>query len=260
MDLHFENLKVDIQEHLQEKADKNDMVNMNAILGARVSTLEAALMKGLRAISERSQVRAVLADVEDRLRDWSPAARGIKSGTGQLGTSTCLSCDGQSMGFPNTSKPFVPERLPTADGALPSIARSADVGAFTNARLAHRKREVASHMGSRSSVGNGQELFDASGTDPKDATSSSQGTDPKAATSSSQGTDPKAATSSSQGTDPKATTSSSQGSKPPSRASTNNSERSKDGKKDISPDKRASLSSVAEYSATGKSPSQPPPR
>jgi hypothetical protein len=42
------------------------------------------------------QVRAILADVEDRLKDWSPAARGMKApldGSGAVGATSCLCCD-----------------------------------------------------------------------------------------------------------------------------------------------------------------------
>ena len=42
------------------------------------------------------QVRAILADVEDRLRDWSPAALGMKAPMdreGNAGATSCLCCD-----------------------------------------------------------------------------------------------------------------------------------------------------------------------
>ena len=42
------------------------------------------------------QVRAILADVEDRLKDWSPMALGSKApmdGMGSMGATSCLCCD-----------------------------------------------------------------------------------------------------------------------------------------------------------------------
>ncbi len=41
-------------------------------------------------------MRAILADIEDRLKDWSPAARGMKApldGAGAQGATSCLCCD-----------------------------------------------------------------------------------------------------------------------------------------------------------------------
>ena len=42
------------------------------------------------------QVRAILADVEDRLKDWSPVARGLKApidAVNGTGATSCLCCD-----------------------------------------------------------------------------------------------------------------------------------------------------------------------
>lgn len=47
-------------------------------------------------VSKSLKVRAILADIEDRLRDWSPAARGTKApldGSGATGATSCLCCD-----------------------------------------------------------------------------------------------------------------------------------------------------------------------
>ncbi len=131
-------------------------------------------------------MRAILADVEDRLRDWSPAARGMKApldGSGAVGASSCLCCDArvrsvrdlqvsalrscaagtdltwqcdlcpalQSMGFGAADKVLSPERLPITEPLLPSIHKQPDVSASVNAKLAKRRTDVNSLL--RSSGG-----------------------------------------------------------------------------------------------------------
>lgn len=94
------------------------------------------------------QVRAILADVEDRLRDWSPAAIGVKASMaadGSTGASTCLLCDTRvraardlrAMGFNEADRVFSPEKLPAPDGLFPSItvSRNPVLGARNNARV-----------------------------------------------------------------------------------------------------------------------------
>ncbi len=96
------------------KADREEMIALEARQGARLGVLEAAILKGLRSISDKVaaalaekldlarfsefkvQVRAILSDIEDRLKDWSPAARGMKApldGSGAQGATSCLCCD-----------------------------------------------------------------------------------------------------------------------------------------------------------------------
>jgi hypothetical protein len=61
-----------------------------------VSAALAEKLDLLRFNEFKLQVRAILADVEDRLRDWSPVAKAYKvplDGTGNLGASSCLCCD-----------------------------------------------------------------------------------------------------------------------------------------------------------------------
>eukprot|EP00798_Chlamydomonas_sp_ICE-L_P020918 gene20918-27766_t len=168
-------------------SEKLDLSRFNDFkLAARIGTLEGAILKGLKAISERVsatlsekldlsrfndfkvlvQVRAVLADVEDRLRDFSPAARGMKvplDGGGNLGASSCLCCDqrvrsvkdmhasmqstGQSTtGYGTNSRVFVPERLPSTEGLFPSINKPPDVGAYNNAKMAQQRKQNGSKM------------------------------------------------------------------------------------------------------------------
>jgi len=157
------------------KADKEEMMAMELRLGNRTNTLEAAILKGLKVISDKVsaalaeklditrfdefkvQIRAILADIEDRLRDWSPMASGMKApldGSGAVGGSSCLCCDSrvrsvrdlQSMGFPSGDRVFAPEKLPNTEGLLPSIHRSPDLAAHTNAKLAARKKDMAQMM------------------------------------------------------------------------------------------------------------------
>ncbi|KAF5836642.1 hypothetical protein DUNSADRAFT_5636 [Dunaliella salina] len=160
---------------LNLKADKEEVMAMEVRLGNRTNTLEAAILKGLKVISDKVsaalaekldiarfdefkvQIRAILADIEDRLRDWSPMASGMKApldGSGAVGGSSCLCCDSrvrsvrdlQSMGFPAGDRVFAPEKLPNTEGLLPSIHRSPELAAHTNAKLAARKKDMAQMM------------------------------------------------------------------------------------------------------------------
>ncbi len=81
------------------------------------------------------QVRAILADVEDRLRDWSPIAFGTKAqlgtdpASGAVGAPSCLCCDSRvrsvrdlrAMGFREEDRVFSPDKVPLQDPLLPSI-------------------------------------------------------------------------------------------------------------------------------------------
>eukprot|EP00197_Chlamydomonas_leiostraca_P010077 CAMPEP_0202877566 /NCGR_PEP_ID=MMETSP1391-20130828/30868_1 /ASSEMBLY_ACC=CAM_ASM_000867 /TAXON_ID=1034604 /ORGANISM="Chlamydomonas leiostraca, Strain SAG 11-49" /LENGTH=594 /DNA_ID=CAMNT_0049559623 /DNA_START=91 /DNA_END=1871 /DNA_ORIENTATION=+ len=168
-------LRGDMVKALGLKADREEVAALEGRQGARLASLEGAILKGLKAISDRVsaalaekldltlfnefkvQVRAILADVEDRLRDWSPAARGMKApldGSGATGATSCLCCDQrvrsvrdlQAMGFPNTDRVFAPEALPATEPLLPAIHRSPDMAAHNNARLAARKKDVAAQL------------------------------------------------------------------------------------------------------------------
>ncbi|KAJ9518243.1 hypothetical protein QJQ45_010149 [Haematococcus lacustris] len=156
------------------KADHEEVVGLEGRQAQRMGALEAAILKGLRTISDKVsaalahkldldkfsefkvQVRAILADVEDRLKDWSPAARGMKSpldGSGAIGASSCLCCDSrvrsvrdlQMMGFGAADKVLSPERLPLADSLLPAINKPVDISASMNAKLSRRRAE-SSHL------------------------------------------------------------------------------------------------------------------
>ena len=126
------------------------------IVSTFIQQVSAALAEKLDLLKFNEfklQVRAILADVEDRLRDWSPLAKAYKApmdGSGVLGASSCLCCDSrvrsvrdmQSMGFGAADKVFSPEKLPNTEGLLPSINRSPDTAAYNNAKLSHRKKDA----------------------------------------------------------------------------------------------------------------------
>ena len=103
-------------------------------------------------------VRAILADVEDRLRDWSPISGGMKApldgSTGTAGASSCLLCDRrvrsssevkqsqQTSVLTAADRIFAPEKLP--EGLLPSISeRAGSPSAAKNAKFASRKKDTA---------------------------------------------------------------------------------------------------------------------
>ncbi|MEW5310486.1 MAG: hypothetical protein WDW38_002281 [Sanguina aurantia] len=176
LDTHLDSLKADILAVLQLKADRDELQLSDARLMGRVAGLEGAILKGLRAVSDKVsaalaekldllrfdefkiQVRAILADVEDRLRDWSPTALAFKSGMDASGTgaAACLMCDSRvrsardlrSLGFTNEDKVFAPERLPATDPLLPNIsaARSLPLGAYHNARHARNKAATSANL------------------------------------------------------------------------------------------------------------------
>jgi hypothetical protein len=147
-----------------------------------LGVLEAAILKGLKAVSDKVaaalseklditqfsefkvQVRAILADLEDRLRDWSPAARGMKApldGSGAQGATSCLCCDArvrsvrdlQGMGFGASDRVLCPERLPLSDPLLPAINRNPDVAAYNSAKALSRKKETAAMLARSMSSG-----------------------------------------------------------------------------------------------------------
>ena len=53
LDRHLEALKDEILELVATKADKEEVAALDAKLGARVSSLETAILKGLKAISDK---------------------------------------------------------------------------------------------------------------------------------------------------------------------------------------------------------------
>ncbi|GLI66327.1 hypothetical protein VaNZ11_010106 [Volvox africanus] len=173
LDLHLEGLKAEMLAGIAAKVDRDELAGIDGRLCGRLEGLEGALLKGLRAISDKVsaalgekldllkfnefklQVRAILADVEDRLRDWSPLAFGTKAqlGTdpmtaGAAGAPSCLCCDSRvrsvrdlrAMGFKEDDRVFSPDKLPLTDPLLPSIQgnRAVNLGAHINARLSNR--------------------------------------------------------------------------------------------------------------------------
>ncbi|MEW5302572.1 MAG: hypothetical protein WDW36_005342 [Sanguina aurantia] len=164
LDTHLDSLKADILAVLQLKADRDELQLSDARLMGRVAGLEGAILKKASGPSAtrfdefKIQVRAILADVEDRLRDWSPTALAFKSGMDASGTgaAACLMCDSRvrsardlrSLGFTNEDKVFAPERLPATDPLLPNIsaARSLPLGAYHNARHARNKAATSANL------------------------------------------------------------------------------------------------------------------
>lgn len=53
LDRHLEVLKEEILHVIETKADKEEMAGLDAKIGARVVTLETAILKGLKAISDK---------------------------------------------------------------------------------------------------------------------------------------------------------------------------------------------------------------
>lgn len=66
------------------------------VLAHQVSLALAEKLDLERFNEFKVQVRAILADVEDRLKDWSPVARGLKApidAVNGAGATSCLCCD-----------------------------------------------------------------------------------------------------------------------------------------------------------------------
>ncbi|KAG2498621.1 hypothetical protein HYH03_003368 [Edaphochlamys debaryana] len=173
LDAHLDRLKGELLGAVAAKVNREELGAQDLRTCSRLDGLEGALLKGLRAISDKVsaalgekldlsrfnefklQVRAILADVEDRLRDWSPLALGTKAqlGTdafsaGGAGAPSCLCCDSRvrtvrdlrAMGFKEEDRVFSPDKLPLTDPMFPSIQgnRAATLGAHHNARIANR--------------------------------------------------------------------------------------------------------------------------
>lgn len=188
MDRHLDALKKETLVLMGTKSDKDEMAMLDAKLGARIGSLEAAILKGLKAISDKVtaalaekldllrfnefklQVRAILADIEDRLRDWSPMSGGSKSpldgSTGAAGATSCLLCDRRvrssaEMKSKDSHSPiltaadriFAPEKIPEGSGLLPSISeRNSSPSAAINARHASRKKDSNALLNSLSTA------------------------------------------------------------------------------------------------------------
>ncbi len=254
LDRHLDALKEEILKLVSAKADKDEMAALDSKLGARIGSLENAILKGLKAISDKVCLARACAEplplsssVNDpplthtrrpfgfiilesatfhvsrrslqrwrrsltycastsssfkcerswqtsrtgcatgalwprasRLR-WTaravwapPAASAATAGVwimvwgGEVLSSTPSHGGGeaearfsitfhlsvrvrsvkdmQSMGFTTTDKVFSPEKLPTTEGLLPSITRSVDVAAYSNAKLKHLKKEATEQL------------------------------------------------------------------------------------------------------------------
>lgn len=176
LDGHLDRLKTDLLAAVAHKVDRDELAAMDLRLGGRLGGLEGAILKGLKAISDKVssalaekldmlrfnefklQVRAILADVEDRLRDWSPAALGTKAPVSgdASGAPSCLCCDTRvravrdlrAMGFKDDDRVFSPEKLPMTEALFPNISTSRNpvVGAHNNARLAHRQAAAEARL------------------------------------------------------------------------------------------------------------------
>lgn len=82
LDQHLDALKDEILRVVSMKADKEEMATLDAKLGARISSLENAILKGLKAISDK--VRACLGASGDLGREGG----GLRTATGENMTST----------------------------------------------------------------------------------------------------------------------------------------------------------------------------
>lgn len=98
------------------KAEREELAAVDTRLGGRISNLEAAILKGLKAVSNkvstalaakadlssfsefRAAVSSELADIERRLRGWNATASGQKAPTDGSSGPTCLSCDARVRG------------------------------------------------------------------------------------------------------------------------------------------------------------------
>jgi hypothetical protein len=133
LDIHLDTLKDEILNVVSSKVDKEEMRIVETKVASRMASLENAILKGLKTISDKvrqesatrcpnplkhfilqvssalaekldqasfiefkGQIGVVLADVDGRLKDWNPMARGLKVSRGadhQNGIATCLCCD-----------------------------------------------------------------------------------------------------------------------------------------------------------------------
>ena len=65
LDRHLEALKDEILQLVSMKADKDEMAALDAKLGSRVSSLETAILKGLKAISDKVRWAAPLSPLSE---------------------------------------------------------------------------------------------------------------------------------------------------------------------------------------------------
>lgn len=133
------------------------LLSFSQAISDKVTAALAEKLDLLRFNEFKLQVRAILADVEDRLRDWSPISGGIKApldgSTGTAGASSCLLCDRRvrSSAEMKQTQPailtaadriFAPEKVP--ESILPSISeKSGSPSAANNAKILSRKKDTA---------------------------------------------------------------------------------------------------------------------
>eukprot|EP00955_Chlamydomonas_euryale_P055706 356188-Chlamydomonas_euryale.AAC.12 len=174
LDRHMDGMRDEILASVSDKADREALAATDARLGSRVSSLETAILRGLKAVSDkvsgalaakadlaafdefRAAVITVMSDVDRRLRSKGAAVCGQKAPADGSPGATCLSCDARvhgprelhSMGFGRDDRVFNPERLPASDGLplLPAILKSPDVGAHQNARATQRRRDASAML------------------------------------------------------------------------------------------------------------------
>eukprot|EP00955_Chlamydomonas_euryale_P038582 351140-Chlamydomonas_euryale.AAC.2 len=103
-----------LQTELRAKAELSALASVEAAVAGRLGHLEAAILKGLRQVSDKASaalmgklgaddfdtfrlhVRAVLADLQDRLADLTPVSAGSKAPVDRshgAGATSCLACD-----------------------------------------------------------------------------------------------------------------------------------------------------------------------
>ncbi|GMH40808.1 hypothetical protein BSKO_08712 [Bryopsis sp. KO-2023] len=166
-----------------EKADGSDLARIDKRLSSRLSTLQAAILKGLKTISDkvaaalaektsqedfdafRNNVKDTLDVLAESIREKSPGARAVF--LNRRGASSCLSCDSKvsttkeflsaATPDPATVRMFTPDALPEIDtfhSSFSQILATDPVGAAHNARLVKKKREQDAIMkhGLRSST------------------------------------------------------------------------------------------------------------
>lgn len=165
------------------KAEEGDLQRLDKRLSGRLYTLEGAILKGLKAISDKVvaalaekapnegyeafkvHVHAALNDLFKATRQKASGARAVLIGSNR--NTACLSCESYVSTNPeecrtatcdsNTLRMFTPEALPEIEifrQTLGQISSADPIGASYNARLMRKKREKDALMGKRSPVNN----------------------------------------------------------------------------------------------------------
>lgn len=165
------------------KAEEGDVQRLEKRLSGRLSTLESAILKGLKAISDKVasaltekasnedygafklQVHAALNDLFKATYQKASGARAVLFGGKR--SSACLSCEAHVSTNPEecraaihdsfANRMFTPEALPEIENFRPTIGQissSDPTGASFNAGLMRKKREKEALLGKRSPANN----------------------------------------------------------------------------------------------------------